>query len=135
MLEALLIPTKWEKLAARHLSEHTYRRLAAPAGTAMQPEAMGAPAVAEAALTGMAGKVEMAATEAAAADALAAIAAMVVMAVMAAITAAVAAELTALMQLLEPEVPEELTVAMAVMPLQITASLVTLAARVQTHPQ
>lgn len=43
--------------------------------------------------------------------------------------------LTAIMQPRELEVPEELTVAMAVMPLQITASLVTLAARVQTHPQ
>ena len=63
MLEARLVPTKWEKLAARHLSEHTYRRLAAPAGKAMQPEAMGAPVAAEAALTGMVVMAVMAATE------------------------------------------------------------------------
>ena len=135
MLEALLIPTKREKLAARHLSEHTYRRLAAPAGTAMQPEAMGAPVAAEAALTGMAGRVEMAATAAVEADALAAIAAMVVMAVTAAITAAVAAELTALMQLPEPEVPEELMVAMGVMPLRTILSLVVPVPQVPTRLQ
>ena len=111
MLEALPIPTKWEKLAARHLSDHTYRRLAAPAGKAMRPEAMGAPVAAAAALTGMAGRVEMAAT------------------------AAVEAELTAIMQLLEPEVPEELMAAMGVMPLRAILSLVAPVTQVPTRLQ
>ena len=135
MLEGLLVPINWGKLAARHLSGHTYRRLAAPAGKAMQPEAMGAPVAAEAALTGMAGRVEMAATAAEAAEALAAIAAMVVRAVMAATTAAEAAELTAIMQPRELEVPEELMAAMGVMPLRAIPSLVAPVTQVPTRLQ
>lgn len=135
MLEALLIPTKREKLAARHLSEHTYRRQAAPAVMVMQPVATVVPEAVAAAPIGTVEKAEMAATVVAEEDATAAIAEMVAMVATGELMGVEAAELTALMQLLEPEVPEELTVAMAVMPLQITASLVTLAARVQTHPQ
>lgn len=135
MLEALLIPTKREKLAARHLSEHTYRRQAAPAVMVMQPVATVVPEAVVAAPIGTVEKAEMAATVAAEEDATAAIAEMVAMVATGELMEVEAEVLTAIMQPRELEVPEELTVAMAVMPLQITASLVTLAARVQTHPQ
>lgn len=135
MLEGLLVPINWGKLAARHLLAHTYRQLAAPAVMVMEPVATVVPEAVAAAPIGTVEKAEMAATVVAEEDAAAAIAEMVVMVATGELMEVEAEVLTAIMQPRELEVPEELTVAMAVMPLQITASLVTLAARVQTHPQ
>lgn len=101
----------------------------------MQPVATVVPEAVAAAPIGTVEKAEMAATVVAEEDAPAAIAEMVAMVATGELMEVEAEVLTAIMQPRELEVPEELTVAMAVMPLQITASLVTLAARVQTHPQ
>lgn len=135
VLEGLLVPINWGKLAARHLLAHTYRQLAAPAVMVMEPVATVVPEAVAAAPIGTVEKAEMAATVEAAADALAATAEMEVMAATEELTVAEAEVLTAIMRLQGPEVPAELMEVMVVMPPQVIPLRVAPVAQVQIHPQ